>query len=253
MKKKGVKILVIVVGITTCFYFLPFLFLFQGRDYTNHLLLNSIAQRKTEDSENDSLSSIQLFHFVMNYFKFPDNQHYVKDVGVTNILQYQFASCDQQANVLITLARFKDIDGRLLFLRGNDSISGHSVCELEIDGKYRIFDPFLKTVFFNKKNCLATFEEIQKKKIKNKTVKIPSQFDLTEERYFHFFDKKYPAKLFKDNSEKLSKREKIERFLLSKWYSVFRQIGLKRYLKAYFRANQMPEKEVKQTLRLLSI
>jgi len=76
------------------------------------------------------------------------------------ILIRGYGYCDHQANVVVVLARHVGIRGRVLHLRGYDSQSHHSVCELYIGGKYRVLDPMTGYIFFTPSGEIATFDDL---------------------------------------------------------------------------------------------
>lgn len=131
------------------------------RDYINRELAHKVITEKiTKDLKTDEEKAIRLFNYVCTHIFKVTGVYAVNEFPLNDIVRGT-AYCDQQANSLLWLARKAGIKGRLIFLRGYDSVSHHSVCDLYIDGRYRIFDPYYDFVFFNDEGKIATFNEIQ--------------------------------------------------------------------------------------------
>jgi hypothetical protein len=251
MKKKIIRIIFILSLLLFCFYLIPFVFLYRDKSNIDYLMFSIIAERSTRRCEDDSAKAMSIFKFVTNNLIPPDKFHLPNDHSVFDILMYKYSTCDQQAHVMINLARHVGINGRLIFLYGNDSISHHSVCDLEINGKYRMFGPFFNKVFYTKQNCLASIEEIQNGMIEKRRLTFPNRFNLTSENYYHLFDKKYPYKIFKDNKIHYDIKEKRDHLIFDSWYSVFGDFGLKPYLFCYFKHNNISKLKQKRIIELL--
>lgn len=236
MKKALIYVSILVLG----FYLLPFVFLLVGRSNIEHLTFKIIAEKLTIDCENDSSKVIQLYNFVVNKMDYPDNQHDPKDISVYDLLIYKYAFCDQQANVLMSLARFKNIDGRIVFLYGIDSVSHHSVCELKVEGKYRMFGAYFNQMFYNKDSTLASVRDIQQNKIIKREVILPKRFNLSSDDYFDLYDKKYPYRIFKYNDVHPTFRENIGYIILDSWHHVFGELGVIPYLNFYYMYENIP-------------
>ncbi|NQT06182.1 MAG: hypothetical protein HQ575_01430 [Candidatus Omnitrophica bacterium] len=133
------------------------------RDYINRELAHKvIAEKVTQGAKSDEEKAIRLFDYLCTHIFKVSNVYAVNEFPLNDILRGS-AYCDQQANTLLWLARKAGIKGRLIFLRGYDEASHHSVCDLYIDGKYRIFDPYYAIIFYDNDGAIATFEDIQKR------------------------------------------------------------------------------------------
>ncbi|OGR89158.1 MAG: hypothetical protein A2992_09845 [Elusimicrobia bacterium RIFCSPLOWO2_01_FULL_59_12] len=71
--------------------------------------------------------------------------------------------CDQQANLIVTLAQRLGIKGHILALhRKGVSVSQHSVAEVEIGGRWFMFDPSLARIYRNRSTgSVMSAREIQ--------------------------------------------------------------------------------------------
>ncbi|MCZ7596964.1 MAG: transglutaminase-like domain-containing protein [Gammaproteobacteria bacterium] len=69
--------------------------------------------------------------------------------------------CDQQAGVLVALARKLGIDGALLDLEPSTDPARHVVALLDIGGVYRVFDPYYGIVFTRADGEPATLDDLR--------------------------------------------------------------------------------------------
>jgi hypothetical protein len=152
--RRYTKVVVIGVVLLTLFTAAPFLSLFLGssiRDFIFRELCYRILYDKiTERCLDDACVAQAVFTFASEYIAVPSPADETKDLSPLEVIADGHGWCDQQANVMITLAGMGGIEGNLLFLYGYDSISHHSVCELEVNGKFLLFDPFYQASFRTK-------------------------------------------------------------------------------------------------------
>lgn len=241
------KVLHVILLTLLCFFLIPFLSLFVGkkiRDFCfREISYQILFDKATAGQESDSAKSVQLFKFVNENVSVPNENFNVNDDNPFNIIIEGTGYCDQQANVLITLASVGGIKGNLLFLYGYDSVSHHSVCELKINGKYRMFDPFYKLLLLTKNHEMASFDDIQKGNLK-----CQPKSSLMPRNYFRLFEKKYPRRIFISNNFSVSK--KVIRKIFKSWFSVFR-FALKPYIHTYFIFDNSNELKKKRIIKLL--
>ena len=208
-------------------YLFPFYKYLKGELTIGYITSSVIVNSRVDENQKDSLKALKLFNYVTSHLKYPTKNHLPIDDNCFQILKYQYASCDQQSNVLIYLASIAKIDGRLLFLYGRDSISHHSVAEIKIGNKYRVFCPYFKKVFYNSSRELATMGDIQNGDLLNKRIVNPPNVTLSQREYYQLYDTLFLFKIFKNNKEKLSENEKSSRNYFDKWYSVVGDIGMR--------------------------
>jgi hypothetical protein len=231
MFKIILKIILIILAALICFYAIPFITLLSGAN-NREIIFREISYRMFYDKlsvgcKDDSAKAINIFKFVKENISAPPLKFQVKDKSPFDVIIESIGSCDQQANVLITLAGIGGIKGNLIFLYGYDSISHHSVCELQINNEYRMFDPFYNQLFLTNNGNLSSINDIQ-----SGNVKFPKDSSLIPNGYFRLFEKKYPLKMNMTNNIPFCKR--VVRKFINEWCSIFGGIILKPYVSAYF-------------------
>lgn len=241
MKKNLILIVVLSFFI---FILIPFVPLFGPdllRDYTHkELVYKVITSKLTNDTNSDREKSLRLFYYVHTHLFIPENEK-TMDKHPLNDLVRGIGRCDQQSNTLITLARKANIKGRLIFLRGYEKISHHSVNDLYIDGKFRIFDPLYGYLFITEDNNIATFLDIQDRNIEIKSEQFDAMvffnkdnkyFDANE--YFRFYENKYKFEIFRSNFNRDLKRILISG-LIDSYYDIFGDLFLVLFQEFYFK------------------
>lgn len=226
-----------VFAIILCFLMFPFTLLLgpeRLRDYAHReLVYKVIASKVTKGAITDREKALRLMSYVATHLSRPTD---IVDVHPLNDLIRGVGWCDQQANTLITLARKCGIKGHLIFLRGYDMISHHSVCDLHINGEWRIFDPFYDLIF-HKGNEIATFEDFQKrpdtlysKRFEELQLSEPEEV----ERYFDLFEPTWEPTIFRDNFSQTRTR-KIVSGIVDFYYTIFGDSFLWVYQSLYFK------------------
>lgn len=229
MKIKSLTIALVSLG--GLFILSMFISLAGGETVRNYffreLAYQIIVEKTTQKAENDSAKAMLLYHFVRTTVLKPDTNELTADKNPFETLRYGKGSCDQQANLLITLAGICGLKGQLVFLFGNDSVSRHSVCELQIGGDYVMFDTFYGQVLETPDKRIAGIDDIQK----NNFIK-PEKSIAPPAHYFQLFDKVNPYRVFMNNEIKPHKL--LLRKTVAIWYSLFNGKVLKTYLQGYF-------------------
>ena len=157
------------------------------------LAYKPLAESLTEDCTTDSAKAITIYDFVVDNCKQPQGNENPKYSTTYDVLTYKTASCDQQVWLLMALLRVEDIDAQMVFLRGSDSISHHTVAEVKINEKWAMLDPFYSHHYPNNQGKIASVNDII-------TGNIPLR-DLyaMPESYRNLFAKQYPYKIHSDN------------------------------------------------------
>lgn len=212
------------------FYFFPFLKIILGERNIGGVTMEVVYEKSTKNCESDSSKALALFNFVTSELITPDEKHKPKDASPFDILKDKYAWCDQQSYVLSSLARLANIDGRIIFLYGNDTISRHTVCELKVKGKYRVFCPLFHKVFYTKKMNLAAIKDIQNDNLIDRKISISKGFNFNEKSYYELFSRKIPYKVFNTNKKNPSTENSFGDLYFKKWYSFFGDFGLKPYM-----------------------
>ena len=251
--QKNTRLFGLIGILSVLIFFGPFITLFgpaRLRDYVHkELVYKVITSRLAKKDASPKKKALALFEYVHTHL-FSIKAKVIDEHPLNDLIR-GIGWCDQQANTLITLARKARINGHLIFLRGYDRISHHSVCELFIDGKYCIFDPYFGFVFFTPEKNIATFGDIQ-----DRNVEISSkQFDALEilrnqdpfptpgayepRAYFRLYEKTYEPLLFRSNYQ-----TELKRFLLAGlidlYYDVFGNAFLLLYQESYFKLSNIP-------------
>ncbi len=242
------KIILYILLVLICFYLIPFITLFSGtkkRDFCfREISYGILSDKLTTGCRDDSARIIQVYMFVIENISAPPQNFKLRDGNPFDIILDGVGSCDQQANVLLTLAGISGIKGNLLFLYGYDSVSHHSVCELQLNDKYKMLDPFYNQLFLTTNNNLASVNDIQ-----NGNIKYPKDSSSMPSGYFRLFEKKHPIKIFMTN--KISFPKKVVRKIINIWCSIFGDILLKPYMYTYFicdNSNEIKKNRIKKML-----
>jgi len=232
------------------------------RDYIHRELIYKVITAKlTQGGKQDRQNALRLMDFVESHVLPHPAGSPVIDKHPLNDLVRGMGACDQMANTLITLARKGGIKGRLIFLYGYDSVSHHSVCDLYIDGKFRIFDPFIGSVFVDKEGDMATFNNMQTRGrefslmrnteamalldrinvIKssyiewNKLSKEESEkIDVFKDIYLRLYEPANEPKFFRVNYQQDCKRFALSR-IMDSYYDIFGDIFLILFQELYFK------------------
>ena len=233
------------------FYFFPFLKLILGERNIGGVTMEVVYEKSTKNCISDSSKILALFNFITSELITPDEKHKPKDASPFEILKYKYAWCDQQSYVLSSLARLANIDGRIIFLYGNDTISRHTVCELKVKGKYRVFCPLFNKVFYTKQMNLASINDIQNDNLINRKISISKEFNFNDKSYYELFSRKIPYKVFNTNKIDPSNKNCFGDLYFKKWYSVFGNFGLKPYMYLMYKLSHTSVSDQKRINELL--
>jgi len=230
------------------FYLSLFITLVAGqqiRDYFfREFAYQAVTKRIIGKAESDSAKAVLLYNYVSRNISAPMAGEVITDENPFETLVKGAGSCDQQSNLLITLAGVGGIKGRLVFLYGNDNISHHSVCELELENKYRMFDPFYTQVLLTSENKLAGIDDIQEQNILPGMERNELPLD-----YFSIFEKENPYRVFLTNELPLTKN--FARKAVGAWYFLFDGFLLRAYTKAYLFTDKAGDGREKRIRKLL--
>ncbi len=211
----------------------------QLRDYIHReLVYKAIADKVTQGTKSDKEKALKLSYYVHTHLFTPAGAKVV-DMHPMNDLLRGIGWCDQQANTFITLARKVNIKGRLIFLRGYDMISHHSVCDLYLEEEYRIFDPYLGVTFLNEEGKIATFADIQNedRTVKSKQFEALCLFQKDDQLladFFRLFEPTHAPTIFRDNFSSDLKRRLLSG-LADFYYDVFGNLFLITFQECYFK------------------
>jgi len=170
------------------------------KKYTNKIsrqfYYNNLYHSICSENDSDSLKIIKCFKYISNQIK--PSGHFIKTKGLdpVEIIEKGYGSCDQQANLLITILEKGDFPGKLVFLYDDDSISLHSVCEIKMGNRLIMLDPFYEVLFYNNDNMMASLSDISSGNINNPT------YPTLPNNYLNLFNNDYPKKIFRTNNTK---------------------------------------------------
>jgi transglutaminase-like putative cysteine protease len=205
MLKKRVKIALMVLAAMLLLYLLPFILYMLVNNNNRQFMFEQLVYKElcysiTQDAKTDSAKIMQVFEYVSNNCRQPQGNENPKYNCTYDVLTNKTASCDQQVWLLMALLRVEDIDAQMVFLRGSDSISHHTVAEVEINKKWVMLDPFYSHHYPNNQGKIASVDDII-------TGNIPLRdYYAMPESYRNLFAKQYPCKIHSNNKLDTSRR-----------------------------------------------
>jgi len=126
------------------------------------LVEEALTNNLIRGAESETDKAIKIFEYVDTHvFHFQRPEGSILNTPFLSFLIPGEALCDEQALTLMDLAGKAHIKASVIYLRGWDKISHHSVCELYLDGAFRIFDPDYGYLFYHG-GKIATFPDIQR-------------------------------------------------------------------------------------------
>ena len=232
------------------FLFLTPYFLLIGpdklRDYLyRELVYKVVIENIILESDTDLEKSLKIQEWVHKN-EYPFSQFGLIDESALTDFVRGIGYCDMLAKGVINLAKKVDIAGRVTGLYGYDSISHHSIAELKINNEYRIFDPYYNIIFRNKKNNIATFDDLQDKniietvhgeKFNDRAIRYREFLGENNNEYYRLFEPKYPSRIMAITSP-ISNLKKLLSFMVDKNYEIFGDYFLKSFEALYFKIDK---------------
>jgi hypothetical protein len=209
--KKRTKIVIGILAVIVFIYLLPFIAYLLANKNTKQFMFEQVAykplvDRLTQGCTTDSAKAINVYNFVANNCNQPQGNENPKYDNTYDVLTHKTASCDQQVWLLMHLLQLEDIDARMVFLYGYDSVSHHTVTEVKINGKWIMLDPFYFHHYSNNQGKIASVDDIISGNIPLR------DYYAMPESYRNLFAKQYPYKIHSDNT--LDRPRKMMRSLL---------------------------------------
>jgi len=187
------KIYIAIALILILFLILPFLYLFfpvRIKDYVHReLCYHAIVDKIEADSGDPDDFLKNIVNYVYTNIDSHGHKMPIIDDTSWDCFVRGFGYCDQQVWALSTLLAKKDIPARLVMLHSTLS-SDHSVVEAYIDGRWRLIDPNMNAVYYNKKEELATFNDIHNDLVNIEPVLSKENYDTR--LYKSYFDPENP-------------------------------------------------------------
>ena len=183
----------------------PFLSLMLGgkvRDLVfREVCYRVLYDRITDGCSSDACIASAVFAYASAEIAIPGERGVPQDQSPLGIIAHGHGWCDQQAHAMITLASLGDIPGNLLFLYGYDSISHHAVCEMEVDGRMLLYDPYHQATFRGRDGAQAGLNDL--------LAGVHDTLPMTGQvppGYFRLFEDAYPARPHLSNRPSYWKR-----------------------------------------------
>ncbi len=134
-------------------------------DYAHReMVLTVVAERASAGATTPSEKAMRLADYLhANLYIFPGIEILEENLSRDPLfyLVHSVGWCDQQAGVLVALARKLGIDGALLDLEPSSDPARHVVALLDVGGSYRVFDPYYGIVFTRADGEPATLDDLR--------------------------------------------------------------------------------------------
>jgi hypothetical protein len=155
-----------------------------------------IAQKLKTKSADQTEMALNIYDYVREMINPPLQTEFINELHPFEVLKKGTGSCDQQAHVIIFIAQAAGLEGRMVFLYGQDGISRHTVTELKINDKWAMLDPYYAYYFKSDGRILGVAE------IADKKVVIDDGKNIDGATYTSYFNTNYPAKIHPLKKEK---------------------------------------------------
>lgn len=220
---KAKKIIIGIVVVIVFIYLLPFVAYLLVNNNNKQFMFEQVVYKPLVDSlthgcKTDSAKAMNVYNFVANHCNQPQGSQNPKYDNTYDVLTHKTASCDQQVWLLMHLLQLENIKTQMVFLYGYDSISHHTVAQVELaPGRYGMLDPFNKLIFIDGSGRHASIGDIMKGNVQA-VGNIPPD-------YLKLYETKYDFKYHSDNT--LDRPRKMMRSLLHFNQCVFRVLFTK--------------------------
>ena len=249
--KKNILFIFILLFIGITFYSIPFILVrFKKLDFA-YTVLYSIAKKESYKANSQEEKVVKLYNYIQKHLKKPlkSTSNDIKILGESGKhLLTGHGYCDEQCNTLLSLVSTLNIKGRLIFLYGNDSISHHSVCEIMIDDRYCMFDPFYGITIRDHTGKLVNVKAITANV--NLIKQLPKNTGISKNEYQALYTNKHAYKIAKYNQIIQLPTEKRIHSFYTLWYSVFGESNRKRLFAYYYTINHLRYKDQQSVNRL---
>lgn len=213
--------------------FLPLLGPTQLRDYMyRELAYKVIVENLVSESDTDVEKSLKIQNWVFQT-EYPVDRFEIIDGSALLDFLKGVGFCDKLSKGVINLTKKLNIDGRVTSLYGSYKVSHHTVAELEIDGKYKVFDPFFNTTFYKADNKLASFSDLQNGDVRYAVNERAYRIIDIEPTYFKYYHDKYPPRLLAGSHSRNWLKVALSK-LVDFYYDGFGNYFLLSFEKVYF-------------------
>lgn len=143
----------LVMMVAVYIFGLPFIFNYTSKEtqesLDEYILLKSKVNSLVDYNESEDQIVLKLFRFVVDSIVEPTNFEKTVPKRAIEVLQTKKGSCDQQVLLFMQCLTVMDVEARMVFLFDEDSVSHHTVSEVNVNGKWGMFDPFYNRYFEN--------------------------------------------------------------------------------------------------------
>jgi len=206
-------------------YIFPFILVLKKKDDYQYNILREVNKNITSHCKTDLERANAIFNFTCKTFVTPSFSGKTVSNSGYNLLITDSLWCDEQCTVLTTLAEFSFLKGRIIFLNGKYKISRHSVCELNIDHQYRMYDPFYQ---------LKSTKSVEELTSKN---------NYSNLYYRQLFTQEFPHRYGSIKHTKYLNNEHIIHTMFNAWLDYFGHYALKPYLLLTYKINKVHVKD----------
>ena len=251
VKKAIYLILFLFLFFLGVFYSVPFYYVKTKKIDFSIIVLSSIAYKETKNATTQEEKAISIYNYIRKNIQQPgySKVYYSNVLGQScKYLIARKAYCDNQCNELLEIAYYANLYGRLVFLHGQDSISKHSVCELQVNRKFVMLDPYYGIILRNRNNNIIGIKEI----LENKALIPDSIFTekTPKKNYIRLFAVRFPYKVIKYNKPHKTNQEMNLISNYKYWYAIFGEANRKHLFAYYYKLNRVV-KEDQRRINLL--
>lgn len=148
------------------FLFSPFISLLLPDSLRDHayrkIIMHVIAIEETRGLKSKTEIAKRLFYYTAKNTLLNPNGILPYEETILGYLENGLVFCDYEADILAMLCAHKGIHARYCMLKDKDGISPHTLTEILLDGKWRVFDPAEVCYYTTKSGELATIEDLSK-------------------------------------------------------------------------------------------
>jgi hypothetical protein len=209
------RFLFVFITLIVGFFIFPILLVVLNKDNPEFLILNRLSQSLQKDDDSKTILSIHNFvsnNTISTRYTKPYNGNTLKS------LLHKKLYCDQQVMVCISLSEYLGLKGRLIFLRGNDSISHHTIGEIISPSNAILIDPYYSFIPKNKGKYLTN------KDLKNKTLQFKTKY------YQNLTALHYPAEIKNIHKGTFIQNQIKSQKIFVWWFKFYRKLASKTYL-----------------------
>lgn len=144
--------------------FSPFISLILSDSWRDHsyreIIMHVVSSEETKGLKSDIEVTKRLFLFTSkNTLLNPDNLLPYEEKALGYLIN-GLVFCDYAADILATLCAHRGIPARYCMLKDKDGVSPHTVSEVLLEGKWRVFDPAEICYYTAQSGELATLQDL---------------------------------------------------------------------------------------------